>query len=70
MSSLIIYYLISKPSTVFFICNFKYWPPIKPSHTLFRKTFLLCTVIEWNKLDSNNRSSPSQKKSQILKSQI
>ena len=70
MISLIIYYLISKPSAVFFIRNSKYWPSIKPSHTLFRNTFLLCTIIEWNKLDSNNRSSPSQKKSQILKSQI
>ena len=36
-------------------------PPIKANHSFFKNTFFPSTIIEWNKLDSNIRCSPSYK---------
>ena len=60
--------LISEPSTAYSIRNPKYLPFIKASHNFFKNIFFPCTVIEWNKLDLNIRSSTSYKlfRTQIL----
>ena len=36
-------------------------PPVKANHSFFKNTFFPSTIIEWNKLDSNIRYSPSYK---------
>ena len=36
-------------------------PPIKTNHSFFKSTFFPSIIIEWNKLDSNIRCSPSYK---------
>ena len=63
-----LYHLIPKQSTSYSTRNSKNLPAIKANHCFFKNTFFPSTVIEWNKLDSNIRCSPSYKlfRKQIL----
>ena len=54
-------YLIPKPLTLYSTRNSENLPPIKANHRFFKNTFFQSTIIEWNKLDSNIRCSPSYK---------
>ena len=53
--------LIPKPSNSYSAFNSKKLPPIKANHSFFKNTFCPSTIIEYNKLDSNIRTSPSYK---------
>ena len=56
-----LYHLIPKPLTSYSTRNSENLPPIKANHSFFKNTFFPSTIIEWNKLDSNIRCSPSYK---------
>ena len=67
------YHLIPKPSTLYSTRNSKILLPVKANQFISfplkanqlivkaKNTFSPYTIIEWNKLDSNIRSSPSHK---------
>ena len=56
-----LYHLIPKPSTLYSTRNSEDLLSIKANHSFFKNTFFPSTIIEWNKLDSNIRCSPSYK---------
>ena len=57
-----LYHLIPKPLTAYSTHNSENLPSIKANHSFFKNTFFPSTIIEWNKLDSNIRCSPSYKR--------
>ena len=68
-SSSYLYHLIPNPLTSYSTRNSENLPLIKANHSFFKNTFFPSTIIEWNKLDSNIRCSPSNKlfRKRILK---
>ena len=54
-----LYHLIPKQLTSYFTRNSENLSPIKANHSFSKNTFFLSIIIEWNKLDSNIRCSPS-----------
>ena len=67
-----LHHLIPKPLTPYSTRNSENLPPIKANHSFLKSTFFPSTIIEWNKLDSNIRCSPSYKlfRKQILEFNI